>query len=401
MATKSVVIRAGSKAKGGALTRAADDVRKAGRHGDDMLVHINESEFAQLRAAYGEPTINPDTGLPEFFLGQLVSALLPAAVNTFLPIGSTVGSAVGSFLPGLSSGVTDFLGNALVGAGVGALTNKDKGQGALLGALGGGFGPMLASGMGLQGVGTTAALGNLLGGFGMGGAGGVGATAANGLPMNPPLPPPRPGNLGALGQALGAGGGAAGGAGGISGMMKQALPLMALAGALGGGGGQKASASSAPPQEYSDEQRRIATDNARPLEQVSNVRFQKPPPVRDFLRYGMAGGEQEFYENNRLPTTRAATGGYVQNGTVRMAEGGNVRGPGDGMSDDIPALLSDGEYIVDAQTVSMLGNGSSSAGAAMLDRLREQVRKHKGAPMKQGEMPPRSKGALSYMKGPR
>lgn len=78
-----------------------------------------------------------------------------------------------------------------------------------------------------------------------------------------------------------------------------------------------------------------------------------------------------------------------------------MRGPGDGMSDDIPARLSDGEYVIDAHTVAMLGDGSSEAGAAMLDRLREQVRKHKGAAMKQGEMPPRSRGALTYMKGGR
>lgn len=401
---KAVVIRKGGKSKGGALTRAAEDVRKSGRHGDDMLVHINENEFKQMVSAYGEPTTNPETGLPEFFLGNLVSALLPAALNTFTPIGSSVGNLVGSFLPGMTSGVTDFLGNALVGAGVGALTNKNRGQGALVGALGGGFGPMLASGLGLQGVGTTGALGNMLGMFGGGGqaAGAAGGMAANGLPVNGPgmLPPVRPGNLGAL--ASGAAQGGAGG--GMGGLLQQALPAALMLSALGGAGGGQKSAASAPPPEYTEEQRRVASDNARPLEQVSNVRFQKPnAAVRNYLRYGMdPKGEEEFYENNRLPSTaRAASGGYVTDRGVltRMAEGGMAgRGmAGHGRSDHVEALLSPGEYVLDAESVSMLGNGSSEAGAGMLDRFREQLRKHKASGMSQGRMGPDSLGPQGYM----
>jgi hypothetical protein len=398
---KAVVIRKGGKSKGGALTRAAEDVRKSGRHGDDMLVHINENEFRQMVAAYGEPTINPETGLPEFFLGNLVSALLPAALNTFTPIGSSVGNLVGSFLPGMSGGVTDFLGNALVGAGVGALTNsKNRGQGALVGALGGGFGPMLASGLGLQGVGTTGALGNMLGMFGGGGqaAGAAGGMTANGLPMNPPLPPRRPTGLGGALSGIGA---QASGGGGMGGMLQQALPAALMLSALSGAGGGQKSAASAPPPEYSDEQRRVAADNARPLEQVSNVRFQKPTAaVRNYLRYGMdPKGEEEFYENNRLPsTTRAAAGGYVTDRGVltRMAEGGMA---GHGRSDHVEALLSPGEYVIDAESVSMLGNGSSEAGAGMLDRLREQLRKHKAEGLSQGRMSADSMPPERYMKG--
>ena len=65
-------------------------------------------------------------------------------------------------------------------------------------------------------------------------------------------------------------------------------------------------------------------------------------------------------------------------------DGGRVQGPGDGMDDRVPAkiketgedvLLADSEYVVPADVVSHLGNGSSEAGAkaldAMLDRVRE------------------------------
>ena len=62
---------------------------------------------------------------------------------------------------------------------------------------------------------------------------------------------------------------------------------------------------------------------------------------------------------------------------------GMIEGGGDGMSDSVPAtidgkqdlLVSKDEYVVDAPTVAMIGNGSSAAGAEKLDKMREEVRK--------------------------
>lgn len=62
---------------------------------------------------------------------------------------------------------------------------------------------------------------------------------------------------------------------------------------------------------------------------------------------------------------------------------GQVPGGGDGMSDSVPAtidgkgdlLASKDEYMIDAPTVAMIGNGSSDAGAKKLDKMREDVRK--------------------------
>lgn len=71
-------------------------------------------------------------------------------------------------------------------------------------------------------------------------------------------------------------------------------------------------------------------------------------------------------------------GGDEENGGKGM-----VRGPGDGMDDRVPAriadtgedvLLADSEYIVPADVVSHLGNGSSSAGAKVLDGMLDRVR---------------------------
>lgn len=48
-------------------------------------------------------------------------------------------------------------------------------------------------------------------------------------------------------------------------------------------------------------------------------------------------------------------------------------GGGTGQSDDIPAMLHDGDYVMDAETVSALGDGSSKAGMHVLDGFRNKV----------------------------
>ena len=51
-------------------------------------------------------------------------------------------------------------------------------------------------------------------------------------------------------------------------------------------------------------------------------------------------------------------------------------GGGTGQSDDIPAMLHDGDYVMDAETVSALGDGSSKAGKKVLDGFRTKVPHH-------------------------
>ena len=54
-------------------------------------------------------------------------------------------------------------------------------------------------------------------------------------------------------------------------------------------------------------------------------------------------------------------------------------GGGTGQSDDIPAMLHDGDYVMDAETVSALGDGSSKAGMHVLEGFRSQI-PHKSTP---------------------
>jgi hypothetical protein len=72
-------------------------------------------------------------------------------------------------------------------------------------------------------------------------------------------------------------------------------------------------------------------------------------------------------------------GGYSDGGRL-------LRGPGDGVSDSIPAVigkqqparLADGEFVVPARIVSELGNGSTEAGAKQLYKMLDRVQKARG-----------------------
>ena len=86
------------------------------------------------------------------------------------------------------------------------------------------------------------------------------------------------------------------------------------------------------------------------------------------------GGVQYFG-----PTVYRAAGGGI--GALDAAGGRLLRGPGDGVSDDIiaqigdsqPARLADGEYVLDARTVSEVGNGSTEAGAEKIAQMVERI----------------------------
>jgi hypothetical protein len=76
-----------------------------------------------------------------------------------------------------------------------------------------------------------------------------------------------------------------------------------------------------------------------------------------------------------------------------QAGGKLLNGPGDGMSDDIPAVirgkgvqraaLADGEFVIPADVVSHLGNGSTNAGAKKLYKMMAQIRQARTGKSKQ------------------
>jgi hypothetical protein len=100
-----------------------------------------------------------------------------------------------------------------------------------------------------------------------------------------------------------------------------------------------------------------------------------------------------YYQYGNPPPQAKAMGGLSQVHSMRIGGGA------DGRSDDVNAVLSDGEYVMDAETVAMLGNGSSKAGAAKLDQMRSNLRRQKGQALAHGKISPNARSPLSYLKG--
>jgi hypothetical protein len=85
----------------------------------------------------------------------------------------------------------------------------------------------------------------------------------------------------------------------------------------------------------------------------------------------------------QITPTASAKGGKINGNLGGYSDGGQMlEGPGDGMSDNIPASISgkqparlaDGEFVVPADVVSHLGNGSTDAGAKQLYSMMDRVR---------------------------
>ena len=74
--------------------------------------------------------------------------------------------------------------------------------------------------------------------------------------------------------------------------------------------------------------------------------------------------------------------------SVPMGHGGMLEGPGKGRDDKIPVLASDGEYVIAADVVSGIGDGSTQAGARALDAMADRVRQMRTGTPKQPEKLP-------------
>jgi len=396
----------------GGLARSAKRVAGAGEGGDSMIVHVNKAEFEEMVRHFGPPERNPHTGMYAFkpfwkqkWFKQWAAPVATVALSAIAP---GVGTALGTGL-GLTGTAASTVGTGLIGAGLGAATGGTKG--ALTGALTGGLAGYALPAMGITG--TPAADGSIFSGGIFSPTGGSGIapainnlfngapSVAGAMPSASPLgPQPQitATPLGAPGApvdptVVATGGGGAAASGGTS-MLNRigqlaglGLVANAVASGLTGGGSQSGGATPAPQQND--------PNMNRPLPQVE-FRRTRIQPRGDMRRYAISGGEQDFYEDNELPEmprTPAAMGGLM-----RAARGRYVKGDGHGREDRIPALLSDGEYVFDAETVSMLGDGSSDAGAKKLDEMRERIRKHKAGGLARGRMSPDAKDPSRYLK---
>jgi hypothetical protein len=130
-------------------------------------------------------------------------------------------------------------------------------------------------------------------------------------------------------------------------------------------------------------------NNAAAMSPILKMLFEKMPQSArgEFIGSGLGSffglqerPKQEYYTSSGKLTSQYAHGGYLD-------------GQGDGMSDSIPATiegkqparLADGEFVVPADVVSHLGNGSSKAGAKNLYAMMNKVRKARTGHTKQGK----------------
>ena len=123
---------------------------------------------------------------------------------------------------------------------------------------------------------------------------------------------------------------------------------------------------------------------------------------------GAFGSDAKAPEPQQLKTTKMnwnksiankARGGSIE-GQAAVPQGalGLLKGAQAGQDDSVPINASHGEYVMDADVVAALGDGNTDAGAAKLDAMRENIRKHKrSAPP--SKIPPKAKPVKAYLKG--
>jgi hypothetical protein len=426
------------------LQLAAQHLSTKGRGPDDTLVHMSRGEVKSLNdlamAHGGQLTINPQTGLPE---AGFLSSILPMVA----------GMALNAYAPGLGSVAT----GALVG-GASYLMNPKAGlMGGLMAGLGAYGGANMGEALATQGmqqaagqkVAEEAAKESALQGIPAESASYF-AKTVNPAQIAAEKGTDFMGRLGNMGQgvsSLGTEGGFSRlgqNMGGFSGIARTGLaaaaPAMALqkdmsvAPTVDKDMGQrytysanKASPLPAPDvptyqkqateqgnfgreQEYfvRPEFKAVTNDEAKniygfadggPVEQMSNnaaMGVNTMYPMANIAPFG-GGAVNVMSGEPSMQGTRLAEGGISGAGynLGGYSDGGRLlRGPGDGVSDSIPASighkqparLADGEFVVPARIVSELGNGSTEAGARKLYAMLDRVQSARGKTVGKGRV---------------
>lgn len=394
----------------------AQGLASLGRNGDTMLMHVTPEEVTGLQALAETQgtslTVNPNTGLPEAFnLGGFFRALLPAAA----------GAATGGMGAPLMAGI-------LAGSATGALTNRDDPlMGAVTGGLGGfgGYGlgqglaaagakPAISSGLDVSSVAPQESIMNSLTQSGSNFDPLAKEAAMSSIPKGAPgsiasnfidtsvsgfqglndmgqgiknLTTGQSGSWDAFKQGLAGAGNAP--VKDISAITSIGMPVgSALLGGL---------------EESDFMGRPIKTSGADKYDPYATLNLNTDSGLRLYAEGGTinTGGITDLYatsDNQGMP--QLSQNGYgmgrlnsmMQGGMPVYAEGGYLNGAGDGMSDDIPATiegdqparLADGEFVIPADVVSHIGNGSSKAGAQELYRMMDRIREARTGQKTQG-----------------
>ena len=373
------------------LVNAAKQIEAQGRNGDKNLVHMSDSEINTLDNMQGGPTFNPVTGLREYsFLSKLLPIVGAVGLNFIAPglgtvIGAGLGSALGRGAQQLVEGKKFNLGQIAKSGLVGA-----AGAYAGQGLSGGGWNPM--SGATALGGPPTLAAQNAIMASAVPDTG-LAAASTEGLS-----------ELGTSTAEQVAKKAASGLGGTVSDFASKYAPQigssLALASLIKGKPATK------PPEPFGMlpyDPNNVPSWMRRPSQQQQIA----VSPMNTYQNYapeqysGMMGINQQMYADGGdvapagmgLPQSAAMPQlmSAAQFGYLNARTGGRIAGPGDGKSDDIPALLSNGEHVIDAATVSDLGNGDNDTGQKRLEEIKHKIRSsagrknpHKASPKQKG-----------------
>ena len=387
----------------------ADSLARQGRYGDSMLVHMNPREVAGLQAYAknmgGDLTVNPRTGQPEaflpFLLGMGLQGLGMSALQAGLATGIGTAVATKDIGRGLMAGLGAF-GGADVGAGLGAAGATTSAVPPVTPPPSGFAGTTLPSGAAVSptSIGTA---GSVTPNVSVGTQGFGGTTLPNGGTVSALQAPtsaaeslmsfPQAGmpnvatsitpstNVSpAITDSFKAGNLPLKPTGGFSEMGRGIEALRTEPGraafmkSVGGGGG-------------------LATDigfgalSSDALMGSRGAGGMSPSLIRpyDFDPTTRRFTARTPYRAPGPEYKRFQAGGLASQIRTGYRDGNMVRGRGDGMSDEIEAtiegeqdvLLSDGEYVIPADVVAMLGNGSSDAGEQAITNMIKRLRMKK------------------------
>ncbi len=365
------------------LHQAAQHLAAQGRGKDTTLVHMTPNEVQGLQqiamAAGGSLSVNPSTGLPE---AGFLEDMLPMIIGAGL-IAATGGAAA----PGVMAGLTP----GMIGLGVGGVQalrtgNLMEGVKAGLGAYGGAGLAGGLMGAGVQNIASSTPMAEQL-------AAASGDATAGVATQNQLAQASGFDKLGAGIKGLGTSEGLSNftnNAGGISGIAKSGLAGIAPM--------LMAEDKSTPPAASDkDMGQRYAYDpgTTTPFPEPNVPRAGSPEQGQSF------GKEQRYFTPGyrKIGADEAKSiYGFAQGGVSHLgdySDGGRLlRGPGDGVSDSIPAVigkkqparLADGEFVVPARIVSELGNGSTEAGARKLYAMMDRIQSARGKTVGKGKV---------------
>jgi hypothetical protein len=163
-----------------------------------------------------------------------------------------------------------------------------------------------------------------------------------------------------------------------------------------------------------------------PVQDELSTLQQQPQQGTDYFAYGQQNEIDDLLGGNQIPNQPFKAGGlatplFAGGGTTRYGHyaggglnvvehagkarldfrtGNAVTGAGDGQSDDIPAMLADGEFVFPADVVAALGNGSTKAGSDKLYDMMHSIRAYHRSAKPKDLPPPAKKSPLDYLKKP-